>query len=346
MIEELFQAFEDRPSAARARGLRKKFGEQTALDGLEMTVPEGSVYVLVGPNGAGKTTTLRALLDLTVTDAGRAEVFGMPCVERGAEVRACIGYVPDSQEFPYGELTVDALLAHHATYYPSWDDGYAAELKRKMAIDGGQHYGRLSKGEARRVQLVQALAHRPPLLLMDEPTDGLDPLAQDRFQSLLADHLADSPTTVLLSTHRVHEVEGLGDCLGVLREGRLVAQLERAELERRLLRVRAEVPEGWTGAPALEGTVVRRGGRGREIAWTVWDADEAIRATLEDAGATVRQIERLNLEEATRALLAMEEPSSAPNGPLAARDNVESKTLMAIPIVAMTVAIRKSGSSN
>ena len=308
MIDELFQTFDQRPVAVRTRGLRKRFGTQTALDGLEMTVPEGAVYVLVGPNGAGKTTTLRALLDLTVTDAGSAEVFGLPCVERGAEVRARVGFVPDSQQFPYGSLSVDDLLAHHAVYYPAWDDGYAGELREKMAVDGRQRYGGLSKGESRRVQLVMALAHRPPLLLMDEPTDGLDPLAQDRFQALLADHLADTPTTVVISTHRVHEVEGLGDCLGVLRDGRLVAQLERQRLER-LVRVRAEVPEGWSAGGELRVPVIRRGGRGREIAWTVWGGGEEATAAFAATGATVRQVERLTLEEATRALLAMEESS-------------------------------------
>ena len=309
MIEELLQTFDDRPAAARTRGLRKRFGARTALAGLEMAVPEGAVYVLVGPNGAGKTTTLRALLDLTPVDGGAAEIFGLPCGKRGAEVRSLIGYVPDSQELPYGELSVDALLAHHAAYYPAWDEGYAGELRSRMSVDGRQSYGKLSKGEARRVQLVMALAHRPPLLLMDEPTDGLDPLAQDRFQALLADHLAAAPTTVLISTHRVHEVEGLGDCLGVLRRGRLVAQLERPRLEERLLRVRAEVPEGWAGAVEPPLPVIGRGGRGREIAWTVWATTEKATAALAAAGATVRQIERLGLEEATRALLAMEEGS-------------------------------------
>jgi ABC-2 type transport system ATP-binding protein len=308
MIEELFQKFDDRAPAVRTRGLCKRFGTQTALDGLEMTVPEGSVYVLVGPNGAGKTTTFRALLDLTVVDDGAAEVFGLPCVERGAEVRARIGFVPDSQQFPYGSLPVDALLSHHATYYPDWDEAYAGELKRKMSIDGGQRYGGLSKGEARRVQLVMALAHRPPLLLMDEPTDGLDPLAQDRFQALLADHLADTSTTVVISTHRVHEVEGLGDCLGVLRDGRLVAQLDRQRLDH-LVRIRAEVPEGWTGGSQLPVKIIRRGGHRREIAWTVWGGSDEATAAFAGAGATVRQVERLTLEEATRALLAMEEPS-------------------------------------
>ncbi len=307
MSERLFDSFDGRPAAVRTRGLRKRFGDQTALAGLEMTVPEGSVYVLVGPNGAGKTTTLRALLDLTVVDAGRAEVFGLPCVERGAEVRARIGYVPDSQELPYGGLTVDALLAHHAAYFPAWDAGYAAELVRRMAIDGRQCYGTLSKGQARRVQLVQALAHRPPLLLMDEPTDGLDPLAQDRFQALLADHLAASPTTVLLSTHRVHEIEGLGDCLGVLRDGRLVAQLERRRLERGLHRVRFEAPEDWAAGGELEPRLIGRRDRGRERAWTLWGEPEHTRARLESSGATVREVGTLNLEQATRALLAMEE---------------------------------------
>ncbi len=307
MREELFEIFDGRPRAARTRGLSKRFGATTALAGLELAVPEGAVYVLVGPNGAGKTTTLRTLLDLTAPDEGHAEVFGLPGAARGAEVRARIGYVPESQEFHYGDLSVAALLGHHAAYFPAWDPGYADRLCGALEIDARQRFGKLSKGQARRVQLVLALAHRPPLLLMDEPTDGLDPLAQDRFLELLAEHLAETPTTVLVSTHRVHEVEGIGDCLGVLRDGRLVAQLDRQRLERRLQRAGFEVPEGWREPATLAERVLRRRDRGRERSWVVWGEPDRLATELAAAGATLRQLEPLNLEESTRALLAMEE---------------------------------------
>ncbi len=309
MRAELLQTFEDRPTVVRTHGLCKRFGPRTALRDLELAVPEGAVYVLVGPNGAGKTTTLRALLDLTLADSGRAEVFGRSCADEGPAVRASVGYVPDAQEFHYGDLAVGALLRHHAAYFPSWDAAYAESLCQALEIDPRPRYGKLSRGQARRVQLVLALAHRPPLLLMDEPTDGLDPLAQDRFMGLLAEHLASTPTTVLLSTHRVHEAEGIGDCLGVLREGRLLAQLDRRLLEERLLRARFETTEAWPERDAPPVTVIGRRDRGRERAWVVWGEAAAVRAALEAGGATVRQLEPLNLEEATRALLAMEEGS-------------------------------------
>jgi ABC-2 type transport system ATP-binding protein len=306
----MLQPLNPRPAAVAARGLHKRFGRTPALAGLDLTVPEGAVYVLVGPNGAGKTTTLRVLLDLTRPDAGAAEVFGLPAAGRGPAARATIGYVPEAHDFAYPRLTVGNLLAHHARYFPTWDAGYAAELVRRLTLPLWVRYRDLSRGLSRRVQLVQALAHRPPLLLLDEPTDGLDPLARDLVLGLLADHLAASPTTVLVSTHRVHEVEGLGDWLGVMREGRLIAQLERDLLARRLHRVRAEVPAGWDPAPELAAAVVGRGRWApgdREILWTVWGEAGEVAGRLRAGGATVRAVDPLNLEAATLALLAMEE---------------------------------------
>nr|XP_061810387.1 nod factor export ATP-binding protein I-like [Nerophis lumbriciformis] len=170
------------------------------LDGLGLTVPEGAVYVLVGPNGAGKSTTLKALAGLVRVDGGRAEALGLELPEHGAEARAQIGFVADSPDFGYPRLRVSAL---------------------EVPLES--RFGKLSKGQKRRVQLIQALAHRPALLLLDEPTDGLDPLARDLVFGLLAEHLAESPTTALISTHLVHELEGLADCLGVLDRGQLRA---------------------------------------------------------------------------------------------------------------------------
>lgn len=308
MVPGLVQRLNGGPLAVETRGLAKRFDDRTALDGLDLTVPAQSVYVLVGPNGAGKTTTLRILLDLVRADRGEVHVFGLSQLEAGVEIRAEVGYVPEVHDFGYGDLSVSRLFAHHARYFTRWDPDYADRLIRALGIDLDVPYGHLSKGQARRVQIVMALAHRPRLLLLDEPTDGLDPLARDLVFELLAEHLASTPTTVLVSTHLVHDLEGLSDCLGVLRSGRLVAQQRRSELVRHLYRIQFDVPEGWTPPEELDGTLLRSKGGARERVCTVWGDPEGTRAALQAAGATVRHIASLNLEDAARTLLRSEVP--------------------------------------
>ncbi len=244
--------------AVDTRGLTKRFGDQVALSDVSLQVPEGAVYLLVGPNGAGKSTTLKVLLDLVRTDQGTAEVFGINCRDRAPEVRANIGYVPERPDWGYGWMRVGRLLKHHALYYPTWDVDYAARLAQKFELRMDRKLGVLSKGQARRVHLTMALAHRPPLLLLDEPTDGLDPLMRDETLGVIADHLADSPTTVVISTHHVEEVERLADHIGVLRNGKLRAQTSRADLDAGLRRYRVEVPDAWAGVAALNGSVLSR----------------------------------------------------------------------------------------
>jgi ABC-2 type transport system ATP-binding protein len=294
----------DAPLAVETRGLAKRFGKLTALDGVDLQVPRGAVYVLVGPNGAGKSTTLGTLLDLVRPDAGTVRVLGMEPRAQGPKVRAQVGYVPERPDWGHGWMRVGRLLRHHARFYPSWDDEYAAHLARAFDLRPDRPLGRLSKGQARRVHLTLALAHRPPLLVLDEPTDGLDPVMRDETLGLLAEHVAETGATVLISTHLVHEVDRLADHVGVLRGGRLSAQTTRGELHRMLRRYRAEVPDGWQGAPDLNGAVVRRGGVGREIQWSVWGDEREVVRSLSAAGATVRDAAPLTLEDAAVALLS------------------------------------------
>jgi ABC-2 type transport system ATP-binding protein len=293
--------------AVVTRGLRKRFGRETALDGVDLQVPTGAVYVLVGPNGAGKSTALGTLLDLVRPSEGTVRVFGMDPRAEGPRVRAQIGWVPERPDWAHGYLRVGRLLQHHARFYPSWDGEYAARLARAFDLRLDRPLGKLSKGQARRVHLTLALAHRPPLLMLDEPTDGLDPVMRDETLGLLAEHIAENPTMVLISTHLVHEVDGLADHVGVLRGGRLTAQTTRGELHRMLRRYRAEVPDGWQGAPGLNGAVVRRGGVGREIQWSVWGDEGEVVRHLSAAGATVRDAAPLTLEDAAVALLSQRE---------------------------------------
>ena len=296
------------PFAAATRGLVKTFGRETALDHVDLQVPEGAVYVLVGPNGAGKSTTFRVLLDLVRADAGTAEVFGMDPRTRGPEVRAQIGYVPERHDWGYGWMRVGRLLEHHARFHPTWDAEYADQLASAFDLRLDRRLGTLSKGQGRRVHLLMALAHRPRLLVLDEPTDGLDPVMVDETLGLLTEHIAETGTTVLLSTHLVHDVDSLADHVGVMRDGRLMLQVPRETLHRRLRRYRAAVPEGWAGAPELNGSVLRRGSLGLEIQWSVWGDEREVAGQLARAGARVRDAAPLTLADAAVALLGRREP--------------------------------------
>jgi ABC-2 type transport system ATP-binding protein len=287
-------------------GLSMRYGKQVALNAIDLRVPEGTVYVLIGANGAGKSTAMKMLLNLERAEAGRAEVFGLDTVSHGPQVRAQVGYIPESHEHAYAWLTCGRLIQHFARNYPAWDHEYAAQLIKLFDVRLERKAGTLSKGESRRLQFVLALAHRPPLLLLDEPTDGLDPVVRNRTLALLAEHLADTPTTVMIATHHIHEVESLADHVGVLSAGRLVAQMSRDELRRTVLRYRVEVPEGWEAPPELRIASLRRSPGGREAQWTMVGEERDVTARLAAAGATVRDVTPLALEEAALAFLAEE----------------------------------------
>lgn len=292
--------------AVATHELTKSFGETVALAGANLTVPEGAFYLLIGPNGAGKSTLLKILLDLVRADAGTAQILGMDTTSSPL-VRGQIGYVPEHRLEAYGWMRVGGVIAHHAAYYPTWDAAYADRLVKALDIDPRARLEKISKGQARRVELVLALAHRPPVLLLDEPTDGLDPLARDRLLGLLAEHLADSPTTVLASTHLVQELDRLADHVGVLRDGRLAAQLARADLERRMRSYTLDVPADVPFGSRLDGVLYRRNGRIGHARWTVWGDETAVRTRLSAAGAVIREVEPVTLQDAAVALLSSED---------------------------------------
>jgi ABC-2 type transport system ATP-binding protein len=291
------------PFAAVTEGLVKRYGRDTALAGVDLRVPEGAVYVLAGANGAGKSTLLRTLMNLERPDGGRAEVLGLEPRRAGPQVRARLGYVPEGLGTGYGWMRVGRLIEHQAAYYPTWDREYATRLARLLELRPERPFGRLSKGQARRVQLLLALAHRPRLLLLDEPTDGLDPVVREEVLALLAEHLVDTGCTLLISTHLVHEVDRLADHVGVLRSGALVAQASREDMHRMLRSYRAEGPDGWEGPADLPGVVLRRTGAGRDLRWIVWGDERQVTERITGSGGVVRDAAPLPLDEAVVALL-------------------------------------------
>jgi len=192
-------------AAVRTQGLTKRFGKVVALDSADLTVPASSIFLLVGPNGAGKTTTTRILLDLARPTSGTVEVLGLDPHAKGAQTRALVGYVPERTDIGYGWMRVDRLLRHHSKFRTTWDAEYARELGDALEIETTKKFGKLSKGNSRRVQLVMALAHKPRLLILDEPTDGLDPLMRERVLGILSAHARRFQSTMMISPPSIQE---------------------------------------------------------------------------------------------------------------------------------------------
>jgi ABC-2 type transport system ATP-binding protein len=295
------------PFAIATHDIVKRFGGETVLRGVNLQVPVGAVYALIGENGAGKSTTLKILLDLIRPTTGTAEVLGMETQKHGPKVRAQIGYVPEQRDTACDWMRLDRLLEHHAVFFPGWDHDYARRLVRRFDLQLDKQIRKLSKGQARRTQLILALAHRPRVLVLDEPTDGLDPVMRDETLALLTEHMADTETTTIISTHLVNEVDRLADHVGMMRRGQLVTQTSRDEMHRKLRRYHAEVPQGWQGTPRLLGAIAHEAGLGREMQWVVWGEENEVTAELLSTGAVVTGVTPVTLEQSTLALLRQKE---------------------------------------
>lgn len=290
------------------RRLSKTYRREAALTDVALTAPAGAVYMLAGANGAGKTTLLRMLLNLERADSGEIRVGGLDPRRQGPAVRAQLGYVPDRFDTGPGWMSAGLWLEQRSAYYPAWDGDHLDVLCRRLEIDRGRKLGQLSKGQARRVQLAAALAHRPALLVLDEPIDGLDPVAKDAFLGLVSDHLADTGCTVLVSSHQIHEIDGLTDHVGVLAAGCLTFQGSRETLHRTLKIYSAAGPDGWTGPPDLTG-VLHKGRFGRDIQWTVQGEEADIVARITASGGVVRNVTPLNLHDAVVTLMRGKDPA-------------------------------------
>ncbi|MET9884163.1 ABC transporter ATP-binding protein [Streptomyces sp. NPDC006430] len=218
-------------NAVEVRGLRKQYGEVTAVDGLDLTIRQGEVFGLLGPNGAGKSTTVEILQGHRERDGGEVSVLGADPASAGRAWRSRVGIVWQDESAP-AELTVRETVEHFARYYPAPRDpaGVIAlvglEQKRDQRVKG------LSGGQRRRLDVALGIIGDPELLLLDEPTTGFDPAARRRFWDLIR-LLSAEGTTIVLTTHYLEEAEALADRLAVISSGKLVAEGEPAELRSR-----------------------------------------------------------------------------------------------------------------
>jgi ABC-2 type transport system ATP-binding protein len=217
-----------------ATDLVKRFRSVPVLDGLNLSIPEGSVFGLAGPNGAGKTTTIKILMNILRPSSGRAAVLGIDSRALCPEVLAKIGYVSENQELPEW-MSVEYLLAYLKPFYPSWDDARARQLVRQFDLPLDRQLRHLSRGMRMKIALASSLAYRPPLLIMDEPFSGLDPLVRED----LIDGLLESAdeTTILISSHDLGEIESFASHIGYLDRGRLQFSEEMTSLTARFREV-------------------------------------------------------------------------------------------------------------
>ncbi len=185
----------ERESAISVSELTRRFGATTALDSVSVALPRGAVYGLVGANGAGKTTLIRHILGLLRAESGSVRVFGLDPVADPVAVLSRIGYLSEENDLP-GWMRVDELIRYTSAFYTQWDDAYAEELRRAFALDRGAKIKDLSRGQKARMGLLIALAHRPELLMLDEPSSGLDPIVRRDILGAVIRTIADQGRTV------------------------------------------------------------------------------------------------------------------------------------------------------
>lgn len=220
-------------AAIRVRDLRKKYGDKSAVDGLDLEVPRESFFGFLGPNGAGKTTTIRMLMGLTEPTSGSIELLGLPMPERSVDIKQRIGLVPD-ESLLFDHLSGAEYLEFIGRMY-SLDRSMARERSRELLelfeLDGASSklIGEYSKGMRKRVAMGAALIHRPELFLMDEPFEGVDAVGARLMKELLQDQVRHG-ATVFLTSHVLEVVERLCDRVAIIHEGRLVLSGSMADL--------------------------------------------------------------------------------------------------------------------
>lgn len=226
----------DPPAEIRVQGLRKRFGKHEVLRGVDLHVPAGSIFGFLGLNGAGKTTLIRILLGLIRADGGECSVAGVNPRTDALGVRQRIGYMAENQTM-YAWMRVGQIIEWVGRFYPQWDSSLAEQLRGQMKLDADQKVGALSKGQSSRLALLLALAHHPRIVILDDPTLGLDPIARRDFLRDVIGYLQAEGVTVFFSSHLLYEIEPICDRIAILHDGRILKCSPVDELRESVKRV-------------------------------------------------------------------------------------------------------------
>jgi ABC-2 type transport system ATP-binding protein len=242
-------------------GVSKRYGKATVLDNVTLRIPGGTTLGLIGPNGAGKSTTVRILMGMLAPSSGQVRVLGIDVAGDPAQIRRRVGYVPERHDI-YSWMTVGEVVNFTRAFYETWDEPFSRELLDLFQLDRRKKVKQLSKGMLVKLGLLLAVSHRPELLVLDEPTTGLDPIVHEDFLDGVLRSICDGRTTVLFSSHNLGDIRRLADSVCILRDGQIMVQRGIDDLLASAKRVRAVLCDGklprWEPAGTLWQQVKRR----------------------------------------------------------------------------------------
>jgi ABC-2 type transport system ATP-binding protein len=270
------------------------YGRKKVLDGLSLDVPQGSVFGFLGRNGAGKTTTIQLLLGLLAPHSGQCRVSGCDPQTDAVAVRRAVGYVAEDQQM-YDWMRVEQIMKWTSSFYPTWDRAYAEQLLRQFDLPPKDKIKTLSKGQNTRLALLLALAHRPKIVILDDPTLGLDPIARKEFLRSVVTLLQAEGATVFFSSHLLYEIEPVADWVAILDKGRIIKTSPTDELRDTVRRfvLRPKGPMDLAQVPGILDAAQQDG----QWSLTIESPQPDTRAALSAMGGDTVEETGLNLDE-------------------------------------------------
>lgn len=283
------------PPIVDIRRLSRHFGEKMALNDVSLTVPRGGVFGLIGGNGAGKTTLIKHILGTLKPQHGTVQIFGLDPVANPVGTLGRIGYLSEERDLP-DWMRVGELMRYTQAFFPNWDDAFAEELRDAFDLDKNARVKTLSRGQRARAGLLVALAHRPELLVLDEPSSGLDPVVRRDILGAIIRTIADEGRTVLFSSHLLDEVERVADRVAIIHQGRIMLTASMDEIKQQHRRVTLRFETTQAEPPALIGTL-SSAGSGHEWTYVCSGERMQLHRAAEAIGATVVDDAALSLDE-------------------------------------------------
>jgi ABC-2 type transport system ATP-binding protein len=276
-------------------GLHVRYGKHEVLGGVDLNIHKGSIFGFLGRNGAGKTTTIKTLLGLLTPTAGSCRVLGLDVQKHPLEVRKRVGYMAEDQQM-YGWMTVDEIIRWVSSFYPAWDAAFVSHLREVLQLDLKQKVRNLSKGQNSKLALLLALGHRPELVILDDPTLGLDPIARKEFLRYVISLLQNEGITVFFSSHLLYEIEPVADYVAIIDNGKIIKTEKTFDLRDSVRRLIIETTNtcDWR---QIEGLLdITANGNIQRIAITVENYSPEKKAKIQMMGKLIREVP-LNLDE-------------------------------------------------